>query len=37
MDTGPDIVQIIGWALVAAAVLIFGAGFAVGRMTTPRR
>lgn len=32
-----DIVQIIGWALFAAAVLIFGAGFAVGRLTAARR
>lgn len=32
-----DIVQIIGWALFAAAVVIFGAGYFLGRLTAPRR
>lgn len=36
MPFGLDIVQLIGWALFAAAVLIFSLGFAVGWLTAKR-
>lgn len=37
MPFGLDIVQVLGWALVAIAVTIFGVGYALGRWTAPRR
>lgn len=37
MPFGLDIVQVLGRALVATAIAIFGAGFALGRFTAPRR
>ena len=32
-----DIVQIIGWVLFAAAVVLVIVGFVLGRLTAPRR
>ena len=37
MPFGLDIIQVLGWALVVLAVVIFGAGYALGRWTAPRR
>lgn len=37
MPFGLDIVQALGWALVVIAAAIFGAGYALGRWTAPRR